>query len=542
MSYDVSKPSYPYLASVGISGEDLKLCCIKKGVVKKLNSRQTITVEIDEVEYEDVPVWIHTDCGARFAAIQETEHTNPEDYFKDAALMFPLVGDVTFYDHYNSNYTSLEPQVFVIVKIVDAVRSALGVIGIVQNLNREFPENESPFKTYYPHFLFSINRWDIMNEVPYETTWSLFDIATGEFTQIPSAGPALPMVEAKDFTDTQKTSLINPFLSESLHIKPTSLTITSTKRMGTDMGVELVDYLDPGGCYSEEGVEDTVGWDVVEDPTGTYTGTPRCDIDTGYFEYTTGTTPSGESEVFLGFNPGVYGLQPVYNVPQLISYVEERIYNYGIMTVLLTGSGTGETTSYLVPDGGGQIQHLTVSENIALNASVIIQEDDAITASVFHHTFSWESVSMTAYPPYNFSTDYYNSDRVSTPFYEFFFHFADNLFFNPIGYVLTSPVYIVAEKDNDSYPIPWIVSVDEIDAPLDPHGDVVALSAVKYADDRLFSDTLTDFPEAVAKSLQAMVMSQEATMISTNNLPYIKIKIEGLYFVPFNADIALLEA
>lgn len=545
MAYEIVKPDFPfpapYLASVGFDEAILAECCIKKGVVKKLDSRQAVTVEIDAVEYENVPVWIHTDCGARLAAIKGIELSDPADYFKDAALMFPLQGSTTFYDHYGSNYTSLEPQVFVIVQTIDEVKTVLGVIGIVQNINRAFPANESPFKTYRPCFLFAINRWDIFNSEPFETTWSLFDIITGEFAQIPSSGPALPMVEAKDLTDAQKTSLINPFLSESIHIKPTTLVTTSTKRIGTGMGNDILDYLNPGSCYSEEGVEDTTGWDVVEDPTGTFNGTPRCDIDTGYYTVVTGDTPTGESEVFIGYNPGFYGLHPDYGTPQWINYIEERVYNYGVLTIRLTGYGAGETTSYLEPDGGGYIQHVTNAENISLNASVAIADNDAVTASVFHHTFSWEAVSMTGYPPCTWSTAYYNNDGTSTPFYEFFFHFADNLFFNPIGYVLASPVYIVSETNNSSYAIAEIISVNEIDDPLDPHGNAVALSAVKYDEDKLFTGTLTDFPQAVSKSLQAMIMSQEAEMIATNNLPFIKIEIKGLYFVPFNIDIALLE-
>lgn len=540
---------YKYLAGVTLTNTQLLNSCIKKGTVKKLNSRQTVTVEIDSVEYENVPVWIHTDCGARLAEVKGVEFTNPEDYFKDSALMFPMVSGTTFYDSYNVSHTSLAPEVFVIVQTVDEVKTALGVIGIAQNLNRVFPTDENPFSTYRPYFLFAINRWNITSAVPYETTWSLFDIITGEFAEIPSYGPALPMVEAKDLTDAQKTSLINPFLSGSIYIKPTTLVTTGTKRIGTDMGNDILDYLNPGSCYSEEGVGDTTGWDVTESPTGTYNGTPRCDIDTGYFTaipgvYSVPSGPTGESEVFLGFNPGFYGLHPDYSTPQWIDYVEERVYNSGVLTIRLTGSGTGETTSSLVDDGGGKILHVTNSEDITLNASVTIVDNDVVTVSVFHHTFSWESVSITAYPPdyANFNTtSYYNNDGTSTPFYEFFFHFADNLFFNPIGYVLASPVYIVAEKDNSYNTLAEIISVAEIDDPLDPHGDAVALSAVKYDEDKLFTDTLADFPQAVAKSLQAMVMSQEAEMIATNNIPYIKIEIKGLYFVPFNIDIALLE-
>ena len=196
MSNDIAS-IYPYLASVGITSEELALCCIKKGVVKKLDSLQNVTVEVDSVEYENVPVWIHTDAGARYAAVKGVEKANPSDYFKDAALMFPFPGGVSVFQRGNWSGTST-PTVFVLMKNDEKV---LGVVGIVGSATQQFPNSTEPFRTYRP-YIYMEARWEsfmLGNEIKHKRYY-LYDVLNQKVAEIPTYGegpnfvPGLPFV------------------------------------------------------------------------------------------------------------------------------------------------------------------------------------------------------------------------------------------------------------------------------------------------------------------------------------------------------------
>lgn len=100
MAYQIIKPtfppgtSYPYLASAVLNSSELEETCVKEMSVVGINSSTTITVEDENNErFSDIPVWIHTDVGARAALLTGTESVLPEVYFKNSAHHFVLAGE-----------------------------------------------------------------------------------------------------------------------------------------------------------------------------------------------------------------------------------------------------------------------------------------------------------------------------------------------------------------------------------------------------------------------------------------------------------------
>ena len=188
---EIVKPNFPaqegyeYLASVGLTEEVLKNCCVKEAEVVAVNSRQTVTVECDGVEYADVPVWIHTDIGARTALMKGVEVT-PEDYFKDAALIFP-------FKKYSGSYGStilFEPLVFVIQHNNPATeeKTVLGIIGVQQNINSSAISLQQTYRPYLT-FILSAKKWQATTTTYYHT---LIDMMTGGIAVIPSYTDGVP--------------------------------------------------------------------------------------------------------------------------------------------------------------------------------------------------------------------------------------------------------------------------------------------------------------------------------------------------------------
>lgn len=100
MAYQIIKPtfppgtSYPYLASAVLNPSELEETCVKEMSVVGINSSTTITVEDENNErFSDIPVWIHTDVGARAALLTGTESVLPEIYFKNSAHHFVMAGE-----------------------------------------------------------------------------------------------------------------------------------------------------------------------------------------------------------------------------------------------------------------------------------------------------------------------------------------------------------------------------------------------------------------------------------------------------------------
>lgn len=200
MTLDIIKPNfppqtigyYPYLASVGIDYSTLQNCCVKKATVTGIDSLTTVSLDIDGVAYTDVPVYIHTDCGARDAvveaAIAEAAEEEPvekpvAEYFKNAALMFPFPGDIE-----TGEGTTIDPTVLVFEHTDPGtlVVSILGVFHILQSVLQTFPDSLDPFRTYTPHVKLMISERGASDDT-YHAVYNLLD---GSFSITPEYSEA----------------------------------------------------------------------------------------------------------------------------------------------------------------------------------------------------------------------------------------------------------------------------------------------------------------------------------------------------------------
>jgi len=244
MPYEIIKPNwpknkdakdgfYPYLATVGLTHEKLRNSCIKKGIVTGIFSAQSVNITIDNIEYTDVPVWMHTDHGAREQLIKEEVLVDQSNYFKNAALMFPFPGNIS-----TSSGTTLEPEVLVIVYTnpETSVVEVIAVIGILQNVFQIFDTVADPYPTYNLYFYFKIvsERWEATgssNEYPGELKGSrelyfLYDMINDTVANIPTiidSEPSLPFFNAENILQAD-TDKITDFISSGV-IVPISPTI-----------------------------------------------------------------------------------------------------------------------------------------------------------------------------------------------------------------------------------------------------------------------------------------------------------------------------
>jgi len=127
------KPTFPFLASVGLSVSDLQICCIKEVEIIAITESEIVTVEYLGNEYDDIPIWMHTDYGTRRRVLQDAEASAP-DYFERAALQFCLPGGLYFQEYPGLTVrTSENPTAIAIVRNTGTVETVLGIIGISQH-------------------------------------------------------------------------------------------------------------------------------------------------------------------------------------------------------------------------------------------------------------------------------------------------------------------------------------------------------------------------------------------------------------------------
>jgi hypothetical protein len=204
--------SYEYLASTALTPDTLRYCCAVEGEVVGIHSRQSVNVLLNGVTYHDIPVWIHTDVGARAALLKGVE-SSPEDYFKDAALMFPFPGGVGYMDPTGTYImgTSVDPKVLALVYTNPDtfVKEPICVFHILQNINSSFPSSTYPYPTYKMFCKVRISASNSLIGVGgYYDEVFLYDVIEGKVAVIPtlvtnelgSLVPSLPMVEAKGVT------------------------------------------------------------------------------------------------------------------------------------------------------------------------------------------------------------------------------------------------------------------------------------------------------------------------------------------------------
>lgn len=254
MISDPEKPTFPsseeldfkYLASVGIDIDTLDRCCVQKAKVVGVDSRQTISISVDGETFTDVPVWIHTDIGARKALIGESEYPAPADYFMDAALLFPFPGF--------SDETSPYVTAIIHTDQETEIRSALGVIGVIQNFYSETSctidshtdiapfikpaiDIANGFRTYRPYLY--VRSAQYSSAIKRGEFVSLYDLSTGSFALIPSytrSVPVLPMSTA-DVVKYSSAQNITSFLSHAIKIGAGDCFQNLTSADGTDLSI-----------------------------------------------------------------------------------------------------------------------------------------------------------------------------------------------------------------------------------------------------------------------------------------------------------------
>lgn len=167
---------YEYLASAGFSRDILQDCCIKECEVVGISTRQSVILNYNDIDYPNIPVYIHTDKGARTRLIYDIDAINPIDYFEDSAFIFPLkAGAIT------NQGTSLTPLALTAVRKSDDV--PLFVVGVAQNItyNAYSQKNISQPPTYSMYILVTAEN----NPYPYFSHKMLFDVVNNQIAQIP---------------------------------------------------------------------------------------------------------------------------------------------------------------------------------------------------------------------------------------------------------------------------------------------------------------------------------------------------------------------
>jgi hypothetical protein len=226
ITFDIEK----YLAKVDFTETELDFLCVKKAEVIGVQSRQSVKILCEGTEYSDVPVWIHTDCGARhwymkgIEAIESNQEPpiapSAEEYFKDAALMFPFTNDQYINIDENNEFLPLAPKVLAVFMVTEEATTALGVINILENI-KDNPDRES-YKTYRPFLKFRIRHIIGISHVEWSRTY-LYDILEDRIAKSPTWSYQLdkwvaPIIELKDIEDADVDEELQLFLGDSFFL------------------------------------------------------------------------------------------------------------------------------------------------------------------------------------------------------------------------------------------------------------------------------------------------------------------------------------
>lgn len=222
ITFDTEK----YLAKVDFTEAELDRLCVKKAEVIGVSSRQSVKILCEGVEYEDVPVWIHTDCGARHWYLKGLEAVEvgqeppiaptAAEYFKDAALMFPFPGGA-YIRIGGSDVQTITPHVLAVFSVIDNVTVAQGVIGVLSSVTTE--GNEEAFPTYKPFLRFRI-RHKSGSTYLYSRTF-LYDLVENRVAKSPTIGVdgfKLPIIELKDIPDDGVQNELSAFLGNAPYL------------------------------------------------------------------------------------------------------------------------------------------------------------------------------------------------------------------------------------------------------------------------------------------------------------------------------------
>jgi hypothetical protein len=243
---------YEFLGSIGIRPGTLKNCYVRKATVTGLSSRQAVKISYVRdgvtLTLENVPVWIHTDIGTRLAMMKGVEQALPEDYFKDAALMFPFPG-------IENRYFAPEVLILCVYDAIENIDNVLAVIHILQNITYAFPSNTTLSKTYGMYVKGRIGWTNISAVTQYE--YFLYDIINNRIASIPVLSgmlvPELPFSDAEGLADTTQIdrflagSINHPHEYIDMYDAEGAMYVVSDHIKGcSSMGTP---YLEAGSCY-----------------------------------------------------------------------------------------------------------------------------------------------------------------------------------------------------------------------------------------------------------------------------------------------------
>jgi hypothetical protein len=193
-----AESNYEYLAAAELDEFRAATCCIRKGIVTGIDTLNSVSLTIGTVDYSNIPVYIHTDVGARLSVIKSDINPDPLAYFKNAALMFPLPGGTPLgvLDD-NLEYTT-DPEVLVVVETTEEGQIIpLYVCGIIKT---GLPNTSAPYPTYnaYIDMTIHIERTGVATGAV-ETIKVVYDLINNCIAQMPTetAGVlGLPFIDA----------------------------------------------------------------------------------------------------------------------------------------------------------------------------------------------------------------------------------------------------------------------------------------------------------------------------------------------------------
>lgn len=305
MTYSITSPAN-YLASVGMSEATLKSICMKKAVVTNVNSTGTVTVELNSISYENIPVWMHTDKGARSRLIagqpidlEAVPPDEPEDYFEDSALMFTVesgtyIRDIkTAMDESSLARSSDGVEVLVMTSLVEDVATPIAVIGILSN--GVSPVSFDRTSKYHPTFVPVIIVKEEHGASSGAYYFSLFDMTTNDWMQVSNAaGDAIITAVGLEANGTY-----DYITDDGFEIFPDSYTLTDSCHIYMSQVINdapgspsVGDTISTGSCTCGTTIPfgdplyECIQADYVSCPGGTrlkeQTWIPLCATDAGY--------------------------------------------------------------------------------------------------------------------------------------------------------------------------------------------------------------------------------------------------------------------
>jgi len=216
---------YPYLATVEIGAEVLKTACVKEVEVVGLSSATAVIISLDDVEYENVPVYIHTDVGCRERSMIEEDAEQAASYFEYAAGLFPMAGGIS-----TSMGTTLTPKA---LALFDGEGLPLFVFHVLSSALYNFNDSkEHAPRTWRLYALLKIHNGSYS-----VTEYSLYDIGTDTVPLVPTyidQDPSTPVIEARRVVFADSLDTVQPFLQRGFQFQTATPIRTAWHNIGCE--------------------------------------------------------------------------------------------------------------------------------------------------------------------------------------------------------------------------------------------------------------------------------------------------------------------